>query len=425
MTKKGNTGCLTILYWVFIGWWLVPVIWFVKKLPGMFEASASLLQNLVAKLGISIGEGSKGRRNAKAIIVGSIALALSSCCLCSFFYSLTPSGQASATEYAHTRTLAAIVETEQYYLTLTAIPTHTLTPAATFTPLPTETIFIAQPTETPIPPAPEQSVVEGAKCIPQQEPQPALVTNVVDGDTIDVLIDGQEYRVRYIGIDTPETVHPSKPVEFYGPEASNMNGVMVGSKEVMLYKDLSETDQYDRLLRFVIVDGMFVNYKMVKDGFANASRYPPDVACAEAFAEAERIARDTKAGLWGEQPPEEPAVVVPQQPSTIEAGISIGQIFYDGVESNKEPDEFVEIVNNGTAAIDLAGWSLHDEAGKTFWFPAYQIQPGTACRVYTNQDHPEYCGFNYRNGGQAIWNNGGDCATLKDSSGQEVDNKCY
>ena len=82
----------------------------------------------------------------------------------------------------------------------------------------------------------------------------AQVVHVVDGDTIDVRIDGKEYRVRYIGIDTPETVHPTRGEEPYGREASNRNKQLVSGQTVYLEQDVSETDRYGRLLSYVWLD---------------------------------------------------------------------------------------------------------------------------------------------------------------------------
>lgn len=142
-----------------------------------------------------------------------------------------------------------------------------------------------------------------------------LVTKVIDGDTIDVLIGGETKRVRYIGIDTPETVHPSKPVECFGFEASNKNKELVAGKMVQLVKDISETDKYGRLLRYVYVDGVFVNLALVEGGYANVYSYPPDVAKIDLFLEAERKARASSVGLWGdvckESDMEASSIVVP------------------------------------------------------------------------------------------------------------------
>lgn len=131
----------------------------------------------------------------------------------------------------------------------------------------------------------------------------AIVTKVVDGDTIEVNIAGVLKKVRYIGVNTPETVDPRRGVECFGREASNENKRLVLGKQVHLEKDISETDKFGRLLRFIhlpLDDGttLFVNDYLVREGFAYASTYPPDVKFAEKFKEAEVKARENKKGLW-------------------------------------------------------------------------------------------------------------------------------
>jgi len=79
----------------------------------------------------------------------------------------------------------------------------------------------------------------------------ATVVRIVDGDTIVVAFGGTEYKVRYIGMDTPETVDPNKAVQWMGPQATVANAILVDGKTVFLEKDVSEVDQYDRLLRYV------------------------------------------------------------------------------------------------------------------------------------------------------------------------------
>jgi micrococcal nuclease len=133
---------------------------------------------------------------------------------------------------------------------------------------------------------------------------PARVVRVVDGDTIRVTIDGQEYALRYIGIDSPETVRPNHPVEWMGPEATAANEALVGGKTVYLEKDVSETDRYGRLLRYVyLADGTMVNAELVRRGYANSSTYPPDVKHQELLDRAEREAREAGRGLWGARKP--------------------------------------------------------------------------------------------------------------------------
>jgi len=164
-----------------------------------------------------------------------------------------------------------------------------------------------EPTPTVIP---EESPTTQAQDSLGVSREKAKVAKVIDGDTIK-LESGQV--VRYIGIDTPETVHPSKPVQCYGKEASNKNRELVEGKEIEIEKDVSETDKYGRLLRYVWVGDIFVNEYLVREGFAQSSTYPPDVKYQDRFREAERQAREEGKGLWGsycdnwqEPAPEEP-----------------------------------------------------------------------------------------------------------------------
>ncbi|MBI5452847.1 thermonuclease family protein [Candidatus Gottesmanbacteria bacterium] len=129
------------------------------------------------------------------------------------------------------------------------------------------------------------------------------VTRAVDGDTIE--IEGGE-KVRYIGIDTPETVDPRKPVQCFGIEASKKNKELVEGKTVRLEKDITDRDKYSRLLRYVWVDDplagsgqvLFVNLELVKQGFANSYSYPPDIKYQKEFLAAETEAREAERGLW-------------------------------------------------------------------------------------------------------------------------------
>jgi endonuclease YncB( thermonuclease family) len=91
----------------------------------------------------------------------------------------------------------------------------------------------------------------------------AKVTRVIDGDTIVVDIGGRQYKVRYIGMDTPETVHPFKPVQYFGKEACEMNSALLKCNEVRLERDVSGTDKYGRLLRYVWVGDLMVNAELV------------------------------------------------------------------------------------------------------------------------------------------------------------------
>jgi len=169
----------------------------------------------------------------------------------------------------------------------TALPTLTPTPRMT----PTATPSV---TASPMPLTAERTAASS----PTADRTSARVVRVIDGDTIVVVIDGLEYRVRYTGIDTPETVDPRKPVECYGREASHRNRELVEGRTVALEKDVSETDQYDRLLRYVWVDGEMVNAVLVGEGYAMAVTYPPDVKYQKLLLELQRQALAEGRGLW-------------------------------------------------------------------------------------------------------------------------------
>lgn len=132
--------------------------------------------------------------------------------------------------------------------------------------------------------------------VSQEETSSIRVKRVIDGDTIE-LEDGQ--KVRYIGIDTPESVDPRRAVQCFGKEASAFNRALVEGQRVRLEKDVSDTDKYGRLLRFVYLeDGTLVNERLVVEGYALASPYAPDISKKDLFAAAEIQARQAERGLW-------------------------------------------------------------------------------------------------------------------------------
>lgn len=122
------------------------------------------------------------------------------------------------------------------------------------------------------------------------EGEVAQVTRVIDGDTIDVLLDGKQVRVRYVGVNTPERDEPC-----YN-DATQANRDLVEGKTVTLVTDTSNTDRYDRLLRYIYADGVFVNEALVRDGYAEAVLYQPDDAFYEEFLALEKSAAAANRG---------------------------------------------------------------------------------------------------------------------------------
>lgn len=135
----------------------------------------------------------------------------------------------------------------------------------------------------------------------QNNLQKVRVLRVIDGDTIEIEdADKVAKKVRYIGIDTPETVDPRRGAQCFGKEASDKNKELVQGKEIYLEKDVSEVDKYGRLLRYIYLESsdLSVNEQLVADGYAVSSKYPPDVKYQEKFKAAEEEARAKGKGLW-------------------------------------------------------------------------------------------------------------------------------
>jgi micrococcal nuclease len=134
----------------------------------------------------------------------------------------------------------------------------------------------------------------------------ATVDRVVDGDTVIVREGSGTERLRYIGMDTPETVKPGTPIEWMGPEASAANKALVDERNVVLEKDVSERDRYGRLLRNVwLRDGdrwVLVGLQLVLDGYAQVTTFPPDVKYVDALLAAQGYAMAQSKGLWRPTP---------------------------------------------------------------------------------------------------------------------------
>lgn len=285
----------------------------------------------------------------------------------------------------------------------------------------------ATPTPTPTPTA-----------TPTSTPDTYLVFNVVDGDTIDVLHSGQVYRVRYIGIDTPEL-----PGECYALEATARNEELVLDQQVTLVKDVSETDYWGRLLRYVYQDGLFVNAQLVSEGYAVAAEYPPDTSFAEYFLDLQWAAMAAGRGMWSAcvspTPTATPtATRTPTATSTTwnptstptrtptattapQSDLRITYLRYD------TSDEYVKISNHGGIAQNMTGWRIHSEVGnQTYWFPGgYVLPAGDYVRIHSGPGSYSNPPHDLKWSGAYIWNNAGDAAALYDSAGHLVDRWAY
>lgn len=158
-------------------------------------------------------------------------------------------------------------------------------------------IITPTPTSTPILPTPSPLAT------PTTNLNLIKVTRIVDGDTIMVEINGKAESVRLIGIDTPETIDPRKPIQCFGKEASAKAKELIENKNVILDSDSTQgdRDKYNRLLRYVhLEDGTFVNQKLIEDGFAFEYTYNIPYKYQAEFKEAQKQAETNRKGLWAD-----------------------------------------------------------------------------------------------------------------------------
>lgn len=142
--------------------------------------------------------------------------------------------------------------------------------------------------------------------------QKAKVKYAVDGDTIWVDIDGKDEKVRFVGVNTPEVAKDGKPAEFMADEAKDFTNIILKNKKIYLERDISDRDKYDRLLRYIWleepvdnptlndIEKKTLNGILVKEGYAYANYYKPDIKYQEYLKELEKSAQENKKGIWSD-----------------------------------------------------------------------------------------------------------------------------
>jgi micrococcal nuclease len=271
----------------------------------------------------------------------------------------------------------------------------------------TTTSIAAQSTSTAAP----VSTVPGVSVTlaPPAGSERATVTRIKDGDTVEIeMLSGDLETVRLIGINTPESG------ECFSEDATVALAALLSDEVITMTTDVSDRDQYGRLLRYLWLDrGVFVNEIMVRGGFAQARDYPPDSLYAVEIAAAQGSAEEERIGIWAEDA---------CGPST-GADLNVIDVYADppGSDTDNLEEEWVDIVNAGLAGISMQGWILKDESSShRYLFPdTFVIAPQTTVRVRTG------CGTDdeetlYWCNGSAIWNNTGDTAFLLDPNGNIV-----
>ena len=300
-----------------------------------------------------------------------------------------------------TSTIAITTSTEAA-TTSTSIPSTTTTPAPTTVvtepPFPQAEILLAAPASGASG-DPGGSMPAGAELV--------TVRSITDGDTLDVgFDDGSVAEVRLIGINTPESN------ECFSDEAAlTLAALAPVDSTIGMTGDVSDVDQFDRLLRYLWVGGMSVNEESVRRGAAISRRYPPDTAMADRFETAQSEAKDAGRGLWAADACGPPA----------DAVLSVIALEFDapGNDNDNLNEEWIQIRNDGDNVVDLTGWGIKDEsASNRYSFPtAFILAPGESVTIRTGCGDDFGTGLFWCSVGAAVWNNDGDTAFLLDPNG--------
>lgn len=190
--------------------------------------------------------------------------------------------------YLPTRTL---VGTESHLL---ALPSLTSPPPTATSGLPTFTpdfgALTLEPTEIS-----SQDLSAQNECISSSSVETGRVVEIIDGNTIKVLMSEKVYVIRYIGVKVPRDDEVKEP---FGPAATNLNSQLVYGKEISLIADVSDKDDRGRLLRYIMVGEIFVNLEILRQGYGLAEEVQPNISCAKGFSNAEQEARMSLIGQW-------------------------------------------------------------------------------------------------------------------------------
>lgn len=266
---------------------------------------------------------------------------------------------------------------------------------------------LPSPVEDPLyaPPAAGPSGDPSAAMPPGAEV--VTMKSITDGDTLDVQVnDGSVFEVRMIGTNSPEFG------ECFSDEATRVLAALApAGSRVGMTRDVSEFDQFDRLLRYLWVGGMSINEEMVRRGAAISRSYPPDTAMAMRLEDAQAAAKQAELGVWS------PTACGPRA----EATLSVADLNYDAPGNDNENlnEEWIAIQNEGAAPVDLTGWGLKDEsASHRYSFPAsFTLFPGETVVIRTGCGTDFGTDLYWCNHGSAVWNNDGDTAFLLDPNG--------
>jgi micrococcal nuclease len=284
------------------------------------------------------------------------------------------------------------------------------------------------------------------------------VTRVVDGDTLKVAYEnGTEDTVRLLGVDTPEVHTDNSPDEFagvpdseagrdclrrWGERASSHAKEQLTGETVTLYFDANEGRRgyYDRLLAYVVHDGSNFNYGLIAGGYARV--YESSFTARDSYEDALSSAQADGTGVWEcatDSPPTGTASASPDggerdartssdssDGRSTDGRLAVATIHADAEGNDNENlnDEYVVLENTGDTELDLSGWTVADEAGKTYTFGDVALGAGEQVTLHTGSGTDTGTDA-YWGQGSAVWNNGGDTVTVRDADGTVVAERSY
>lgn len=227
----------------------------------------------------------------------------------------------------------------------------------------------------------------------------SIISKVIDGDTVE-LSNGE--TIRLIGINAVE-----RGQKCYS-EATDRLKELVEQKEVSLESDVTDRDKYDRLLRYLYVDDVFVNLILIREGYANVYIVAPDSKYGTELHQAEELARQENGCLWEKS----------------EAMQCIGILFFhwnaEGNDNENLNDEYVTLKNSCSGDVDMTSWTVKDEATHIYTFSQFTLKAQSEVILYTGQGTDTSDKLYWGKTIQAVWNNGGDTLYLRDRNGSLV-----
>jgi micrococcal nuclease len=260
----------------------------------------------------------------------------------------------------------------------------------------------------------------------------ATVTRVVDGDTVEIRYDdGSTATVRLLGIDTPETRGGTNPAEFEGvpeteagracladeaDEATRALETLAGGEPVVVAVDpqSDRRDRYDRLLAYVVADGVNANERLVERGHARV--YDSTFSLSDRFYDLEADAQDARRGVW--------RCIDPDETATVD-GLGVRVVADAPGDDRENPNgEYVVLSNDGTDPLAIGNWTVSDEAGHSYTFPTDATVPASgSVRLYSGSGTDT--ATEYYRGDDPIWNNDGDTVTVRAENGTVVASESY